>query len=85
MANMAMTLLEQFTDTLRRLDTSLSFERHPCTAVEFHDEKPREGAAIPADRNWLYGSSSWKRFARQSYSGVLPRSVPTLRGAGLVN
>jgi integrase len=47
-ANMAMTLLRAIHRHAARLDTSLSFERHPCTAVEFHNEKPREGAAIPA-------------------------------------
>jgi len=47
-ANHAMALLRAIHRYAAKLDTSLSFERHPCTAVEFHDEKPREGAAIPA-------------------------------------
>jgi integrase len=46
-ANMAMSLLRAIHRHAAQLDTSLSFERHPCTAVDFHDEKPREGAAIP--------------------------------------
>ncbi len=54
-ANMAMSLLRTIHRHAAQLDTSLSFERHPCTAVEFHDEKPREGAAIPAGavREWF--------------------------------
>jgi integrase len=54
-ANMAMSLLRAIHRHAAQLDTSLSFERHPCTAVEFHDEKPREGAAIPAQgmRQWF--------------------------------
>jgi len=48
-ANVVMTLLRAVHRYAARLDTSLSFERHPCTAVEFHDEKPRQGAAIPAN------------------------------------
>jgi integrase len=48
-ANMTMGLLRTIHRHAAQLDTSLSFERHPCTAVEFHDEKPRQNAAIPAD------------------------------------
>jgi len=48
-ANMAMSLLRTIHRHAAQLDTSLSFERHPCTAVEFHDEKPRQNAAIPAE------------------------------------
>jgi hypothetical protein len=43
-----MTLLRAIHRHAAKLDTSLSFERHPCTAVEFNDEKPRTEAAIPA-------------------------------------
>jgi len=48
-ANVTMALLRAVHRYAARLDTSLSFDRHPCTAVEFHDEKPRQGAAIPAN------------------------------------
>jgi integrase len=53
-ANMALSQLRAIHRHAARLDTSLSFERHPCTAVEFHDEKPRANAAIPA-----VGMSAW--------------------------
>jgi integrase len=46
-ANVAMALLRSIHRHAAKLDTSLSFERHPCTAVSFHDEKPRQNAAIP--------------------------------------
>ena len=48
-ANVAMALLRSIHRHAAKLDTSLSFERHPCTAVAFHDEKPRQNAAIPTD------------------------------------
>jgi integrase len=44
-----MALLRSIHRHAAKLDTSLSFERHPCTAVDFHDEKPRQNAAIPAE------------------------------------
>ena len=53
-ANMALSLLRTIHRHAAELDTSLSFERHPCTAVRFHDEKPRANAAIPAE-----GVSAW--------------------------
>lgn len=31
-----------------KLDTSLPTDRHPCTAVEWHGDKTRQGASIPA-------------------------------------
>jgi integrase len=46
-ANVAMALLRSIHRHAAKLDTSLSFERHACTAVSFHDEKPRQNAAIP--------------------------------------
>lgn len=49
-ANVAMALLRSIHRHAAKLDTSLSFERHPCTAVAFHDEKPRQNAAIPTER-----------------------------------
>ena len=54
-ANMAMSLLRSIHRHAAQLDTSLNSDRHPCTAVEFHHEKPREGAAIPAQgmRQWF--------------------------------
>jgi hypothetical protein len=44
-----MALLRSIHRHAAKLDTSLSFERHPCTAVAFHDEKPRQNAAIPVE------------------------------------
>jgi integrase len=48
-ANAAMALLRSIHRHAAKLDTSLSFERHPCTAVVFHDERPRQNAAIPTE------------------------------------
>jgi len=48
-ANVAMALLRSIHRYAAKLDTSLSFERHPSTAVAFHAEKPRQNAAIPAE------------------------------------
>lgn len=59
-ANMALSQLRAIHRHAARLDTSLSFERHPCTAVEFHDEKPRQNAAIPAELMPAWGGQLTK-------------------------
>lgn len=49
-ANHAMRLLRSIYRYAACLDTSLSRVRHPCEAVEWHKEKKRQGAAIPAEK-----------------------------------
>lgn len=49
-ANHAMRLLRSIYRYAACLDTSLARDRHPCEAVEWHKEKKRQGAAIPAEK-----------------------------------
>jgi integrase len=48
-ANHTLRLLRSIYRHAAKLDTSLSRVRHPCEAVEWHQEKKRVGAAIPAE------------------------------------
>jgi integrase len=48
-ANHTLRLLRSIYRHAARLDTSLSRVRHPCEAVEWHQEKKRVGAAIPSE------------------------------------
>lgn len=48
-ANTAMTLLRSIYRNAAKLDTRLSRVRHPCEAVEWNDERPRQNAAVPSE------------------------------------
>jgi integrase len=47
-AEHAMRLLRSIYRHAARLDTTLPGDRHPCSAVEWHGDKTRQDAAIPA-------------------------------------
>jgi integrase len=47
-ADHAMRLLRSIYKHAAKLDTSLPGDRNPCSAVEWHGDKKRDGAAIPA-------------------------------------
>jgi integrase len=55
-ADHAMRLLRSIYRHAARLDTTLPGDRHPCSAVEWHGDKTRKDAAIPAKQ-----MPTWKR------------------------